>query len=66
MLESRDVLACHLDFIDIAQQWQEVAELFDIAGESGAIKYINEASRVLVGLSEKEKATMEKLVISCA
>ncbi|MCK5233408.1 MAG: BtrH N-terminal domain-containing protein [Candidatus Aenigmarchaeota archaeon] len=48
-------------FSDIAAEWTKVANLFDNAGKTKDIKFINQASEILVDLSEKEKKAMELL-----
>ncbi|MCD4670005.1 MAG: DUF4872 domain-containing protein [Actinomycetia bacterium] len=49
-------------FIEIADLWTRVSTLFDKAGDTKDIKYINQASEILVNLSQKEKAAMELLL----
>lgn len=49
-------------FIEIANLWREVAELFEKTGKTADIKYIHRASEILISLSEKEKKAMELLV----
>lgn len=61
LLKSKAIEHCHKDFITIAKQWKEVADLFHQAGETENIQYINEASRILAHISNQEKASMEKL-----
>jgi len=61
LLKSDEINECYKDFITIASQWKNVSELFDQAGETGSIGYINKASEILVDISAKEKLTMEKL-----
>ncbi len=48
-------------FSDIANQWAKVSTLFDKAGKTKDIEFINQASEILVDLSEKEKKAMELL-----
>jgi len=48
-------------FCEIAQLWTKVSTLFDKAGETENVEFINEASEILIDLSEKEKKTMELL-----
>lgn len=48
-------------FYKIAQLWTKVSTLFDKAGETENMEFINEASEILIDLSEKEKKTMELL-----
>jgi hypothetical protein len=41
---------------------QSVSTLFDKAGDTQDIKYINQASEILIELSKKEKVAMELLL----
>ena len=52
----------HAQFVEIADLWLEISNLFDKVGDTKDIKYINQASEILVKLSEKEKKAMEQLV----
>lgn len=62
LLESDQIHAAFLEFSQIAELWTEVASLFDKAGESSKVEYINQASDILVDLSGKERRAMELLV----
>jgi len=48
-------------FYKIAQLWTKISTLFDKTGETENMEFINEASEILIDLSEKEKKTMELL-----
>ena len=48
-------------FSEIAEMWTEVSSLFDKTGETQHIEYIDQASKVLKALSEKESKAMETL-----
>jgi hypothetical protein len=48
-------------FIEIAQLWTSVSQLFEKVSETKDIKYIQQASEILKTISEKEKHTMEIL-----
>jgi len=61
LLNSKEIKECHQEYSKIADLWKKVSELFYVAGETKDIKYINQASEILINLSEKEKKTMEKL-----
>jgi hypothetical protein len=61
VLQIEEIGEAHLDFILIAKLWKDVSDLFHKAGESSKINYINEASEILLILSEKERIAMEKL-----
>lgn len=66
VLNSKEIMECYLDFSEIAEQWKKVSELFYKAGETKDIKYINQASEILIVLSERERKTMEKLKTICS
>jgi hypothetical protein len=51
-----------MDFEKIAVQWSIVSSLFDSAGVTKDVEYINKASEVLKELSKMEKNAMEKLL----
>lgn len=67
LLESHRLLSLkplktgHEAFVEIASLWQQVAELFEKAGESQDFQYIAQASQTLKALSDKEKSAMEIL-----
>lgn len=61
LLSSAELSEAGEQYATAAKLWQKVSELFDRAGETEDIKYINEASEVLIELSEIEKSAMEKL-----
>jgi len=61
VLKIEEVSEAHMDFALIAKLWKNVSDLFYKAGESSKINYINEASEILLILSEKERIAMEKL-----
>jgi hypothetical protein len=48
-------------FKGIACAWSEVSKLLNLAGEKEDITYINEASNLLIEISEKEKEAFQKL-----
>lgn len=62
ILSSKEIMECHQEYSEIANLWKKVSELFDQAGETKDIKYINQASEILIDLSERERITMEKLM----
>jgi hypothetical protein len=61
LLKIDGINEAYKDFIEIAQDWKNVSDLFYKVGEISNIKYINEASEILLMLSEKERIAMEKL-----
>jgi len=62
LLKIENLKKSHIEFIEIANLWFEISTLFEKAGETKDIKYINKASEILVKLSEKEKKAMELLI----
>ncbi len=61
ILKSEEINSAYLDFKQIAKDWKKVADLFNQAGATNNVKYINQASDVLITLSEQERQTMERL-----
>jgi general stress protein 26 len=61
LLKIEGINEAYKDFKEIAQLWKNVSDLFYKVGETSDIKYINEASEILLMLSEKERIAMEKL-----
>jgi hypothetical protein len=49
------------DFVDIAARWTDVIDCFEKVGQTQDEKHINDASEILIELSEKEHSTMKKL-----
>lgn len=62
ILQIENINKSYKMFTEIAELWVEVSSLFDKAGDTSDILYINKASAILVSLSEKEKRAMEFLV----
>lgn len=48
-------------YAEIAPLWKEVSELFDAAGQTEEVNYIDQASDLLVDLSQREYQAMEML-----
>jgi len=65
LLNSQEIYEAFQDYSEIANQWKEVSDLFYQAGENRSIKYINQASDILIDLSQREKDTMNKLLNCC-
>jgi len=61
ILQRENIYKAYKEFVDIADRWVEVSGLFDRAGDTQDITYINEASEILVALSGKEKNAMEMI-----
>lgn len=61
LLKIEEIKYAHNDFKEIAKLWKNVSDLFHKVGETSYIRYINEASEILLELSEKERIAMEKL-----
>lgn len=61
LLNSKEINEAYQDYSEIAELWKKVSELFYQAGKTKDIKHINQASKILIDLSERERMTMEKL-----
>jgi len=61
-LNVENIKQAHQHFIEIAELWKEVSTLFDKAGDTEDIQYINQASDILKELSTREKTAMELLM----
>ena len=61
LLGSKDLINASEKYADIAKMWTRVSELFIQIGETEEEKYVEEASKIFVELSEKEKIAMEFL-----
>ena len=62
LLKSDLLQEVHVEFAVISGLWSEVSLLLDKAGETKNEAYINQASDILVLLSQKEKRAMELLI----
>ena len=62
IIKNKNIKKAHKMFIEIADLWTKVSMLFNKAGKTKDVKYINEASEILVDLSKKEKIAMELLL----
>ena len=51
----------HMAFIEIANLWTSVSELFEKVSRTRDFKYIQQASDILKTISAKEKSAMEIL-----
>jgi hypothetical protein len=60
-LEISEIAKAYYIFSDIADQWTQIAYLFDKAGHTLDRKYINQASEILFSIAEEEKKAMEIL-----
>ena len=61
LIESNELNKASEDYNTIAKLWKDVADLFIKIGDTEDIKYVNNASEILVELSDREKTVMEKL-----
>lgn len=61
LLKIETLKEAHLEFVEIAKLWKEVADLFHRAGETEDISFINQASEILVEISNREKEIIERL-----
>jgi hypothetical protein len=59
--DNKSYQKAYLEFVNIAQLWTEVSELFDKASQTEDIAHINKASDILVKLSEVEYSAMSLL-----
>lgn len=66
LLISDEIQEAHQEYSNIAQKWRNVSDLFHKVGETKDIQYINQASELLVELSEKERIVMTRLEKACA
>lgn len=62
ILNLTEIKKAYQEYLEIADLWKNVSDLFNQAGETKNIEYINQASEVLIDLSERERMTMEKLL----
>ncbi len=65
LLRIEGINEVYRDFKEITDLWKNVSDLFYKVGETSDIQYINEASEILLKLSEKERNAMEKLKEAC-
>jgi hypothetical protein len=61
LLELDKIRAGHEAFVEIAELWTSVSQLFEKVSQTKGFKYIQQASVILKTISEKEKMTMELL-----
>ncbi len=66
LLNSDEIKEVHWDYSKIAEQWKNVSDLLYLAGETKKEEHINQASEILIGLSESERIAMAKLEKACA
>ncbi|MBK6266133.1 BtrH N-terminal domain-containing protein [Marivirga sp. S37H4] len=64
LLSSAKLSEASVQYAHIAGLWENVADLFNRAGETEDVQYINEASEILAELSVLERAGMEKLKVA--
>ena len=64
LLEQKSLLQAADEYATISKLWTEISNLFLKIGETENTKYLKEASYLLVELSGREKAGMEKLRIA--
>lgn len=61
LLKLDTIRAGHEVFVEIAELWTSVSQLFEKVSQTKYFKYIQQASDILKTISEKEKMTMELL-----
>lgn len=66
LLNSDEIEEAHQDYSKIAEQWKNVSDLFYLAGETKNEGYINQASELLIDLSENERIAMTTMKEACA
>jgi hypothetical protein len=59
IVESRELSKISEDYNVIAKLWKEVSDLFIEIGKTEDINYVQDASKLLIELSEKERTAME-------
>ena len=62
LLKIEKINETHKMFSEIATLWTSVSNLFKKTAETKNIKYINQASEILIDLAKKEKTAMELLL----
>ncbi len=66
LLNSDEIEEAHREYSKIAEQWKNLSDLFYLAGETKNEGYINQASELLIELSESERIAMKTLEEVCA
>ncbi len=61
LLKLEKIKIGHEAFVEIADLWSSVSQLFEIVSQTKNFKYIQQASEILKAISDKEKKTMEIL-----
>lgn len=61
MLESNALLKASTAYGEIAILWKEVSDIFIKIRDTPDMVYVDVASELFIELSQREKATMEKL-----
>ena len=61
LLKLEKIKTGHEAFVEIADLWSSVSQLFEIVSQTKDFKYIQQASEILKTISDKEKKTMEIL-----
>ena len=62
LLKIEKLNEAYIMFVEIAPLWTQVSALFEKTAQTKNIDYINQASKILVDLSQKEKTVMELLL----
>ncbi len=65
ILELKQLEQASKQYKEIAFLWRQVSNLFEKIGDTENLVYVNQASEILIELSEKERSTMEKLKNVC-
>lgn len=62
LLKIKQIDEAHTLFSEIAILWNQVSNLFETTAKTKNIIYINQASKILIDLSQREKKAMELLL----
>lgn len=62
LLKQDKLKAGYEAFVEIAELWTSVSDLFEKVGQTESFVYIQQAADILKKISDKEKNTMERLV----
>lgn len=61
LLGSAGLRSAYEEYTEIAVLWREVSELFHEAGKTERVSFVDQAAKILVELSGREKSAMEQL-----
>lgn len=61
LIKRNELKLAHIAFVEIAERWTSISQLFEKVSQTRDIKYIQQASNTLKTIAEKEKRAMEIL-----